>query len=119
MSTRLLPLLLLLLAAPLHAQVVRGRLVDQTTGDPLEVRLLASGSSHLAFVFNHAAQQASATVRVRLALGGRTARDLATGAAVSVAPTADGFEWRESLPAREVRVLVIGDDQAARRKPAS
>ena len=90
-----------------------------TTGDPLEVRLLASGSSHLAFVFNHAAQQASATVRVRLALGGRTARDLATGAAVSVAPTADGFEWRESLPAREVRVLVIGDDQAARRKPAS
>jgi beta-galactosidase len=83
-----------------------------TTGDALEVRLLASGPSHLVFVFNHAAAPAAATIRVRLPLDGRPARDLATGAAVQVAPTGDGFEWRESLPAREVRVLVIGDDPA-------
>ena len=50
MHTRLLPLLLLLLAAPLHAQVVRGRLVDQTTGDPLDRGTLAllDGDSVLA-----------------------------------------------------------------------
>jgi hypothetical protein len=42
-------------------------------------------------------------------LDGRSVHDLASGAALRVTPSGDGFQWRESLPAREVRVLVVGD----------
>jgi len=80
-----------------------------TAGDAFEVRLLASGTSHLVFVFNHAAAPAEATIRLRLPLDGRSVHDLASGAALRVTPTGDGFQWRESLPARDVRVLVVGE----------
>jgi hypothetical protein len=78
------------------------------TGDALEVRLLTSGAAHLVFVLNHAATPAAATVAVRVPLGGRAVRDLANGKAVPVTGTASGFEWRERLGPRDVRVLVVG-----------
>ena len=89
-----------------------------TSGDPLEVRLLESGSAHLVFVFNHAAAPASATVRLRLPLAGRSMSDLASAAPVAVTPTSDGFEWRETLGPRDVRVLVVGESNVAPRSPA-
>jgi beta-galactosidase len=76
-------------------------------GDPLEVRLLESGHEHVVFVFNHAATPANATVRLRVPLAGRSVHDLASGAAVGVSASGDGFEWRETLPARDVRVLHV------------
>jgi hypothetical protein len=76
-------------------------------GDAVEVRLLASGREHLVFVFNHAAVPAAATIRLRVPLAGRSVRDLASGQPVPVSPAAEGFEWRESLGPREVRVLVV------------
>jgi hypothetical protein len=77
------------------------------SGDPLEVRLLESGREHLAFVFNHAAKPATATVAIRTPLAGRTVVDLASGQAVPVAAAPDGFEWRATIPPLDVRVLRI------------
>jgi beta-galactosidase len=77
------------------------------SGNPVEVRLLESGREHLAFVFNHAATPATATVTVRLPLAGRTVVDLASGQAVPVTPAPDGFEWRATIPPLDVRVLRI------------
>jgi beta-galactosidase len=77
------------------------------SGDPLEVRLLESGREHLAFVFNHAAQPATATIAVRVPLAGRAVVDLASAQAVPVTPAPDGFEWRATIPPRDVRVLRI------------
>jgi hypothetical protein len=90
-----------------------------TSGDPVEVRLLESGSSHLVFVFNHAAAPASASVRLRLSLAGRSVSDLASAAPLAVTKTADGFEWRETLGPRDVRVLVVGEPRAAPRPSAA
>jgi beta-galactosidase len=77
------------------------------SGDPLEVRLLESGREHLAFVFNHAAKPATATVAIRTPLAGRTVVDLASGQAAPVAAAPDGFEWRATIPPLDVRVLRI------------
>jgi beta-galactosidase len=85
------------------------------TGDPLEVRLLSSGREHLVFVFNHAAVSAAATIRLRVPLAGRSPYELVSGRPLPVTPISEGFEWRESLPAREVRMLVIGEDRARAR----
>jgi beta-galactosidase len=76
-------------------------------GDPVEVRLLESGREHLAFVFNHAATPATAVVTLRLPLDGRVVEEIAGGEAVAVQPTAEGFEWRGTIPPRDVRVLRI------------
>jgi beta-galactosidase len=77
-------------------------------GDPVEVRLLESGREHLVFVFNHAPTPAAATVTLRVPLGGRAVLDLAKeGEALAVKPTADGFEWRATIAARDVRVLRV------------
>ena len=80
------------------------------SGDAVEVRLVVSGRAHLIYIFNHAAGPATAAIRLRIPLQGRSVRDLVSGQAVSVNPLADGFEWRESLPARDARVLVVGED---------
>jgi hypothetical protein len=77
------------------------------SGDPLEVRLLESGPEHLAFVFNHARTPATATVSVRVPLAGRRVFDLASGDRVAVSATADGFDWRATIPPQDVRVLRI------------
>jgi beta-galactosidase GanA len=77
------------------------------SGDPLEVRLLESGQDHLVFVFNHAAAPATATLRLRLPLAGRTVRDLVSGDGVNVTAAADGIEWRASVPALDVQVLHV------------
>jgi hypothetical protein len=77
------------------------------SGDPLEVRMLESGREHLAFVFNHAATPATATVTVRIPLAGRSVVDLVGGQAVPVTPAPDGFEWRATIPPLDVRVLRI------------
>jgi beta-galactosidase len=77
------------------------------SGDPLEVRLLQSGREHLAFVFNHALRPAAAAVTVRIPLAGRTVVDLASGQAVPVTPTPDGFAWQAEVPPLDVRVLRI------------
>ena len=76
-------------------------------GDRVEVRLLESGREHLAFVLNHAATPATATVTLRVPLAGRTVRDLGSGEAVAFTPTTDGFEWRATIAPRDVRVLQI------------
>ncbi len=76
-------------------------------GDPLEVRLLRSGRDLLAFVFNHGAAPASATLSLRASLAGRTVEDLATGAPVAVSATADGFAWTQALGPKDVRVLWV------------
>jgi hypothetical protein len=83
------------------------------SGDPLEVRLIESGRDHLVFVFNHAAAPATATLRVRVPLAGRSVRDLASGEAVSVTAVPAGFVWRTTLPALEVRVLHVGGGRAS------
>ncbi len=77
------------------------------SGDPVEVRLLESGREHLAFVFNHAATPGTAAVTLRVPLDGRVVEEIARGEAVAVQPTADGFEWRGTIPPRDVRVLRI------------
>ena len=77
------------------------------SGDPLEVRLLETGRDHLVFVFNHAAAPATATLRLRLPLAGRSVQDLVSGDAMSVTALADGFEWRATLSALDVRVLHV------------
>ena len=77
------------------------------TGDPVEVRLLQSGREHLAFVFNHAATPATTAVTLRVPLDGRTVFDLGSGEAAAVAPATGGFEWRGTIPPRDVRVLRI------------
>jgi len=77
------------------------------SGDPLEVRLVESGRDHLVFVFNHAAAPATATLRLRVPLAGRSVQDLASGDVVSVTALADGFEWRATLGALDVRVLHV------------
>jgi beta-galactosidase len=77
------------------------------SGDPVEVRLLESGREHLVFVFNHAARPASAALTLRLPLAGRAVVDLASGEAVKVTGTPDGFEWQATLEARDVRVLLL------------
>jgi catechol 2,3-dioxygenase-like lactoylglutathione lyase family enzyme len=87
----------------------------EASGDPVEVRILASGEARLVFVFNHAGAPATATLRVHLPLAGRAVHDLASGEAVSVAPSSDGFEWRAALPPREVRVLVV--EASGQRSP--
>jgi hypothetical protein len=77
------------------------------SGDPVEVRLIESGRDHLVFVFNHAEAPAAATLRMRVPLAGRSVQDLVSGDAVSVTAVADGFEWRATLPALDVRVLHV------------
>jgi hypothetical protein len=77
------------------------------SGDPVEVRLLESGREHLAFVFNHAAIPATMALTLRLPLRGRTVNDLGSGEAVAVAPAIGGFEWKATIPPRDVRVLRI------------
>jgi hypothetical protein len=77
------------------------------SGDPVEVRLLESGREHLVFVFNHAPTPATAAVTVRVPLDGRIVEDLASGGAVAVTGTADGFEWRGTIGPRDVKVLRI------------
>jgi beta-galactosidase len=77
------------------------------TGDALEVRLLTSGAAHLVFVLNHAGAPAAATVALRLPIDAHAVRDLAGGQAVPVTRTASGFQWRERLGPRDVRVLVV------------
>jgi hypothetical protein len=57
--------------------------------------------------FNHAAAPATATLRLRVPLAGRSVQDLVSGDAVSVTAVADGFEWRTTLPALDVRVLHV------------
>ena len=77
------------------------------SGDPVEVRLLESGRENLAFVFNHAVTPATAAVTLRVPLDGRVVEEIASGEAVAVQPKADGFEWRGTIPPRDVRVLRI------------
>jgi beta-galactosidase len=77
------------------------------SGDAVEVRRLESGREHLVFVFNHAATTAATAVTVRLPLEGRTVRDLGSGEVVGARATPDGFEWRATIPPRDVRVLRI------------
>ena len=57
-----------------------------------------SGREHLAFVFNHAATPATTAVTLRVPLAGRVVEDIARAEAVAVQPTADGFEWRGTIP---------------------
>ena len=78
-----------------------------STGDPVEVRLLESGPEHIAFVFNHAAAPATTALTLRVPLAGRAVDDIASGEPVAVNATADGFEWRGTIPPRDVRVLRI------------
>jgi beta-galactosidase len=82
------------------------RLVS-VSGGPVEVRLLESGREHLAFVFNHAVTPATTAVTLRVPLDGRRAFDLGSGEAAAVAPATGGFEWRGTIPPRDVRVLRI------------
>jgi beta-galactosidase len=77
------------------------------SGDPVEVRLLESGSEHLAFVFNHATTPAATAVTLRIPRAGRTVVDIASGETVAVTPSTDGFEWTATIPPRDVRVLRI------------
>jgi beta-galactosidase len=77
------------------------------SGDPVEVRLLESGREHLAFVFNHAATPVTTAVTLRVPLAGRVVEEIAGGEVAAVQPTADGFEWRGTIPPRDVRVLRI------------
>jgi hypothetical protein len=46
-------------------------------------------------------------VAVRLPIGARAVHDLADGLTVPVTRTDSGFEWRERLGPRDVRVLVV------------
>jgi beta-galactosidase len=78
------------------------------SGDPVEVRLLESGSQDLAFVFNHAATPATVSVTLRVPLDGRVVEEIARGESVTVKASADGFEWRGTVPPRDVRVLLVG-----------
>ena len=71
------------------------------------MRLLESGREHLVFVFNHAATPAATSVTLRVPLEGRLVEEIANGEAVEVTPTADGLEWRGTIPPRDVRVLRI------------
>lgn len=82
-------------------------------GDALEVRSLESGRERLVFVFNHASSAAEATIVVSGALGGATVRDLVDGTLVPVKPAAGGFEWRETLGPRDVRVLHVASRPAS------
>jgi beta-galactosidase len=77
------------------------------SGDPVEVRLLESGREHLAFVFNHGAAPATATVTLRVPLEGGIVEDLVNGGAVAAAVGPDGLEWRGTIPPRDVRVLRV------------
>jgi beta-galactosidase len=77
------------------------------SGDPLEVRVLESGREHVAFAFNHAATPATAAVTVRIPLAGRSVVDLASGEPLPVTPASDGFQWRGTIPPRDVRVLRV------------
>ena len=77
------------------------------SGGPVEVRLLESGREHLVFVFNHAATPVTTAVTLRVPLDGRAVEEIARGEAAEAKPTADGFEWRGTLPPRDVRVLRI------------
>jgi hypothetical protein len=77
------------------------------SGDPVEVRLLESGREHLAFVFNHGATPVTTAVTLRVPLAGRVVEEIARGEAAAVQPTADGFEWRGTIPPRDVRVLRV------------
>ncbi len=77
------------------------------SGDPVEVRLLESGREHLAFVFNHAATPAAASVTLHVPLEGRVVEEIASGEAVDVEPTAEGLVWRGRIPPRDVRVLRV------------
>jgi beta-galactosidase len=77
------------------------------SGGPVEVRLLESGREHLAFVFNHAATPVTTAVTLRVPLDGRAVEEIARGEVVEAKPTADGFEWRGTIPPHDVRVLRI------------
>jgi hypothetical protein len=77
------------------------------SGDPVEVRLLESGREHLAFVFNHGSAPVTTAVTLRVPLEGRIVEDLVSGGAVAAGVAADGFEWRGTIPPRDVRVLRI------------
>ena len=47
-------------------------------------------------------------VTLRVPLAGRVVEEIASGEAVAAKPTADGFEWRGTIPPRDVRVLSAG-----------
>ncbi|HXK08262.1 MAG TPA: beta-galactosidase [Vicinamibacteria bacterium] len=79
----------------------------EVSGDPVEVRLLESGREHLAFLFNHAATPATATVTIRVPLDGRTVSDLDGDGPVPVDARPDGFAWRGAIAPRDVRVLRV------------
>jgi len=77
------------------------------SGDPVEVRLLESGRERLAFVFNHAATPAAASVTLRVPLDSRVVEEIAQGESVTTKASADGLEWKGTIPARDVRVLLL------------
>ena len=77
------------------------------TGDPVEVRLLESGREHLVFVFNHGAAPATASVALRLPLGGREVVEITKDEKAAVEATADGFSWHGTIPPRDVLVLRV------------
>jgi beta-galactosidase len=77
------------------------------SGDPVEVRLLESGPESLVFVLNHAPTPATTVIVLRLLASGRRVEDLSTGEATKTRAVADGFEWRATIPPRDVRVLRV------------
>jgi hypothetical protein len=77
------------------------------SGDPVEVRLLESGGEHLAFLFNHSATPAAASLTLR-GLAGRVTEEIAAGEAGEAQATAEGLAWTGRIPPRDVRVLRIG-----------
>jgi hypothetical protein len=75
-------------------------------GDPLEVRLLDSGSDRLVFVFNHAAKPATGTVTLRGVPVGE-AEDLVSAQRVALAAADGGAAWSGTIGPRDVRVLRV------------
>jgi beta-galactosidase len=75
-----------------------------STGDALEVRLLETSADRIAFVFNHAAKPATASVTFR-GVNETSAEDLVTARPVQLTAGSGGVAWRGTIAPRDVLVL--------------
>ncbi len=93
------------------------RPVVAVSGDPVEVRLLRSGSEHVLFVLNHSAVRATSRVRVAGPLDGRSAEDLVSGAPATINTADGGYEIEVAVAPRDVRVIRVAAGSAVPARP--